>query len=253
MIRVTTKSATERSAPEFQKIEVVRVPDGEANRLVYVIDDDRSVRTMISRMIGALDDEPVTFTSYPFGSATDFLESLATLKPGCILLDLRMPDIDGFAVMAELRRRDINWPVIVLTGASEVQTAVQAMKLGAVEFLEKPVRLDPLLDTLRTATALLDERLSSGERHRVARHRIDQLSAREREVLDGLIAGQSNKELAHSLGIGLRTVEMHRGNMMDRLRVENLAEALTLAMDAGVEPAQADGEWPPNRQGRKSA
>jgi FixJ family two-component response regulator len=191
---------------------------------------------MISRMIGALDDEPVTFEPYPFGSAKDFLESLPTLKPGCILLDLGMPDIDGFGVMKELKRRDIDWPVIVLTGASEVQIAVQAMKAGAVEFLEKPVRLDPLLETLHTATALLDERLSSGERHRAARSRIDQLSAREREVLDGLIAGQSNKELAQSLGIGLRTVEMHRGNMMDRLGVSSVAQVVALAIEAGLRP-----------------
>lgn len=219
--------------------------EGETSRTVYVIDDDRSVRTMISRMIGDLDDISPTFTPYPFGSATDFLETVETLKPGCVLLDLRMPDIDGFAVMAELRRRDIDWPVIVLTGASEVQIAVQAMKLGAVEFLEKPVRLDPLIETLQGAARLLDERLAAGERRRTARAKIDQLSAREREVLDGLITGQSNKELAQSLGIGLRTVEMHRGNMMDRLGASSVAQVVALAIEAGLRPPIEDAAKTP--------
>jgi two-component system response regulator FixJ len=215
------------------------VQDGQVEKhVVYVIDDDRSVRTMISRMIGAVDDEPVQFTPHPFASASDFLEALDTLKPGCILLDLRMPDIDGFGVMAELRRRDIDWPTIVLTGASEVQIAVQAMKLGAIEFLEKPVRLDPLVDTLRGAAALLRQRLETSDRRRAAKSKIDQLSPREHEVLGGLIAGQSNKELAQSLGIGLRTVEMHRGNMMDRLGVSSVAQVVALALEAGIRPRQ---------------
>lgn len=211
--------------------------EGEGKKqTVYVIDDDRAVRTMISRMVGALDEGPLAFEPYPFASAVDFLESADTLKPGCILLDLRMPVLDGFALMAELRRRDIDWPVVVLTGASEVPIAVQAMKAGAVEFLEKPVRLEPLMETLRTAATLLEERLTAGERRRIARAKIEQLSAREHEVLDGLIAGQSNKELAHSLGIGLRTVEMHRGNMMERLGVSSVAQVVALAMEAGLRP-----------------
>lgn len=213
------------------------MPEGEVRkRTVYVIDDDRAVRTMISRMIGALDEEALSFEPYPFASAVDFLDSADTLKPGCILLDLRMPVLDGFALMAELRRRDIDWPVVVLTGASEVPIAVQAMKAGAVEFLEKPVRLDPLMETLRTAATLLDERLAAGDRRRTARSRIDQLSAREHEVLGGLIAGQSNKELARTLGIGLRTVEMHRGNMMERLGVTSVAQVVALAIEAGLRP-----------------
>jgi two-component system response regulator FixJ len=130
--------------------------------------------------------------------------------------------------------------VVVLTGASEVPIAVQAMKAGAVEFLEKPVRLDPLMETLRMAAKLLGERQIAGERRRMARSKIDQLSAREHEVLDGLIAGQSNKELANSLGIGLRTVEMHRGNMMDRLGVSSVAQVVALAIEAGLRPPIED-------------
>jgi len=201
---------------------------------VYVIDDDSSLRTTISRMIAESPD----FSAHPFASAADFLDGLDGLKPGCILLDLRMPDMDGFTLMRLLRDRGVDWPVIVMTGGGDVPVAVQSMKLGAVEFLEKPIRLDPLLDTLERSAALLEERLQAGERHRQARARIDQLTTRELEVLQGLLAGQSNKELAQSLGISLRTVEMHRGNMMDRLGVASLAQAVALALEAGVRPPE---------------
>lgn len=210
-------------------------PSGQ-ERVVYVIDDDRLVRTTISQMIAAIDDPPGPYTSYPFGSAADFLDSAGSLRPGVVLLDLRMPGVDGFEVMARLRERDIDWPIVVMTGASEVPIAVQAMKMGAVEFIEKPVRLDPLIETLRNAAPLLDERLASGDRRRGARAKIDQLSQREFEVLSGLIEGCSNKELANQLGIGLRTVEMHRGNMMDRLGASSLAQVVALAIEAGLQP-----------------
>jgi two-component system, LuxR family, response regulator FixJ len=210
------------------------VPDPHFEHTVYVIDDDREVRTMISRMLGSFDG----FRAHPFVSAADFLEQAGTLKPGCILLDLRMPDIDGFAVLERLRTMDLVWPAIVLTGAGDVSGAVQAMKLGAVEFLEKPVRLDTLETSLTAAARLLDERLADSERRRQARNKVEQLSAREQEVLQGLMAGQSNKELARSLGIGLRTVEMHRGHMMERLGASSVAQAVAMAIDAGLRPPE---------------
>ena len=203
-----------------------------AKPVTYVVDDDRTIRTLVSQMLSSEDLGP-----HPFGSAADFLESLPMLKPGVILLDLRMPEMDGFAFMEELARRDVDWPVIMLTGAGDIAVAVQAMKLGAAEFLEKPVRLDALLDAVDSARAKLGERLAAGERRRQARDRIGALTGREQEVLRGLMAGQSNKELAHSLGIGLRTVEMHRGNMMDRLGATSVAQAVALAIEAGVQPA----------------
>jgi two-component system response regulator FixJ len=147
--------------------------------------------------------------------------------------------MDGFHVMAELNKREIDWPVIVMTGHGEVPVAVRAMKLGAIDFIEKPFSEDALLACFANAFALLDERESSGRKKRAARDRVAQLTARESDVLRGLLAGESNKQLAARLGISLRTVEMHRGNMMDRLEVSSLAEALTLALDAGLEPAPA--------------
>jgi FixJ family two-component response regulator len=176
-------------------------------------------------------------TSHPFASGSDFLAALPDLAPGCILLDVRMPDMDGLAVMADLARREVDWPVVFMTGHGEVPVAVEAMKLGAIDFLQKPFSEEALLGCFQRGFERLDERGESVRRRAAARGRVEQLTAREREVLNGLLAGLSNKLIADRLGISLRTVEMHRGNMMDRLGVDNLAEALTLAMEAGLAPA----------------
>src|SRR3954447_1151919 len=185
-------------------------------------------------MLGAAD-----IRSHPFGSGLDFLEALPDLEPGCILLDLRMPQMDGFQVMGALAERKIDWPVIVMTGHGEVPVAVRAMKLGAVDFIEKPFSEQALLACFAQAFGLLRDREALGRRRRQAHDRAALLSVREREVLQSLLAGQSNREIANSLGISLRTVEMHRGNMMDRLHASSLAEALTIALEAGVAPAVA--------------
>ena len=198
---------------------------------VYVVDDDREVRRSLSFLLGTADVQ-----SRPFGSGLDFLDALGDLKPGCILLDIRMPEVDGFHVMGELAQRQIEWPVIVMTGHGEVSVAVRAMKLGAVDFIEKPFEEDVLLSSLERAFELLKDRGEAAERRQQAQERVDALTGREREVLQGLMAGMANKVLARRLDISLRTVEMHRANMMDRLGVHSLAEALTLAVQAGVEP-----------------
>jgi two-component system response regulator FixJ len=201
---------------------------------VYVIDDDRDVRRSLSFMLGAAD-----IRSHPFGSGLDFLDALPDLEPGCVLLDLRMPHMDGFQVMEALAERNIDWPVVVMTGHGEVPVAVRAMKMGAVDFIEKPFSEQALLNCFGQAFALLKDREEAGRRRRDAHERAASLTAREKEVLQSLLAGQSNKEIALSLGISLRTVEMHRGNMMDRLHASSLAEALTIALEAGVAPAVA--------------
>ena len=199
------------------------------SQYVYVVDDDRDVRRSISFMLGAAD-----INAYPFGGGSDFIEALPDLQPGCILLDLRMPQIDGFQVMAELGRRNIAWPVIVMTGHGAVSVAVRAMKVGAVDFLEKPFSEEALLTCLVQGFETLQEREKAAQRKREAEQRIALLTGRESEVLSGLLSGESNKAIAQRLGLSLRTVEMHRGNMMDRLQVASLAEALTLAIEAGL-------------------
>jgi two-component system response regulator FixJ len=138
--------------------------------------------------------------------------------------------------MAELARKRVEWPVIVMTGHGEVSVAVRAMKLGAVDFIEKPFEEAILLSSLDRAFTLLKDRGETAERKQIAEDKVNSLTTREREVLQGLMAGLPNKLLARHLGISLRTVEMHRANMMDRLGVGSLAEALTLAVQAGVDP-----------------
>ena len=199
-----------------------------------MVDDDRNVRLMLSYMLGDAD-----LQSRPFASGADFLSALPDLQAGCILLDVRMPDMDGLAVMAELARRSVDWPVVFMTGHGEVPMAVEAMKLGAIDFLQKPFSEEALLACFERGFAMLEQRSAAAGRRAVAKARIEQLTAREREVLQGLLAGLSNKLIADRLGISLRTVEMHRGNMMDRLGVDNLAEALTLAMEGGLTLVEA--------------
>ena len=203
------------------------------SRHVYVVDDDRDVRCSISFMLSA-----AGIQSRPFGSGADLLASLPELQPGCILLDIRMPDMDGFQIMAELAAKSVDWPVIVMTGHGEVPIAVRAMKAGAVDFLEKPFEEEVLIGSLDRAFQLLKDRGEKAGRKRQAQQRVAVLTAREYEVLRGLMAGMPNKMLARRLDISLRTVEMHRANMMDRLGVSSLAEALTLGVQASVEPLE---------------
>ncbi len=202
---------------------------------VHVVDDDRDVRCSISFMLGS-----AKLQSRPFGSASDFLDSLDDLAPGAILLDVRMPERDGFEVLAELERRGVEWPVVVMTGHGEVSIAVRAMKAGAVDFIEKPFDEGVLFSSLERAFGFLKDRGEAAERQRAARRRVEQLTTREHEVLRGLLGGLPNKLIARHLGISLRTVEMHRANMMDRLGVASLAEALTLAVQAELEPLGRD-------------
>ena len=198
-----------------------------------MVDDDRDVRCSISFMLGASN-----LQSRPFASGADFLESLPDLDPGCVLLDIRMPEQDGFQVMAQLAEKGTDWPVIVMTGHGEVSMAVRAMKLGAIDFIEKPFEEGVLLESLNQAFEVLRDRSEKEGRKRAASQRIALLTARENEVLRGLLAGLQNKVLARRLGISLRTVEMHRANMMERLQVGSLAEALTLAVLADMPPLE---------------
>lgn len=198
---------------------------------VYIVDDDRDVRSSISFMLGT-----DGMRTRAFASGHDFIDSLDHLEAGCVLLDIRMPDMDGVEVLAELRKRSIEWPVVMMTGHGEVALAVQTMKLGAIDFLEKPFEEENLRASLARAFALIEQNQSQADRKREAASRIAALTARERDVLQGLLAGFSNKVIAHHLGISLRTAEMHRANMMQRLGTKSLAEALQLGSDAGVEP-----------------
>lgn len=182
----------------------------------------------------------------PFANGLDFVDSLDHLEPGCVLLDVRMPEMDGVGVLEELGKREIDWPVIIMTGHGEISLAVQTMRMGAIDFLEKPFEDELLQTCLSRAARLLEKDMEPSSRKREARGRVDALTDREREVLDGLLGGLSNRQIAERLEISLRTAEMHRGNMMQRLGVKGLAEALRVVTEAGMERQSRNFVTPQN-------
>ncbi|OSJ30371.1 hypothetical protein BSZ19_24450 [Bradyrhizobium japonicum] len=192
-----------------------------AERLIYVIDDDPAIRRSLERLLDA-----VGFQVASYATPKAFLDVAGSLVGGCVLLDLRMPEMDGFEVHARLRLINPDLPVIVVTAQGDVQTAVRAMKAGAVDFIEKPYSDDALIAAIESALKTGAE----GRADDIARAAalINTLSPRERQVLDALVAGKQNKVIAFDLGISVRTVEVHRSRMMDRLRVHQFAEAVRL-------------------------
>jgi two-component system response regulator FixJ len=177
----------------------------------------------------------------PFASAADFLDELPHLRPGCLIVDIRMPDIDGIALLSEAAARGVSWPAIVVTGHAEVPTAVAAMKLGALDFLEKPFSYTALMSALEHAFDLLerepDSRLSAAVAESVAG-----LSKRERQIFRGILAGLANKEMALRLDLSHRTVEMHRLKMMRRLGVRKATDLFALAAAAGIRAGDFPGD-----------
>jgi two-component system response regulator FixJ len=192
------------------------------DRIVYVVDDDGMLRRSLERLLTA-----ASFLTVPLASAYELLDAAPTLSQGCILLDLQLPEMNGLELQAKLHEMGIRLPVIMMTGRSDVQTAVQAMKGGAVDFIEKPCDDRRLIETLESAFARV---MRTGPMRQVndAARRIAALSRRERQVLDALISGESNKLIAHRLGISVRTVEMHRARMLERLDASSSAEAVAL-------------------------
>jgi two-component system response regulator FixJ len=197
-------------------------------RFVYVVDDDPAIRRSLERLLDA-----VGFRVTTYATPTAFLGVAEDLAMGCVLLDLRMPDMDGFEVQARLLLLNPDLPVIVITAQGDVQTAVRAMKAGAVDFIEKPYGDDALIAAIESA---LDTGASKGRAADIAAAAvlIDTLSPREREVLDALVVGQPNKVIAFRLGISVRTVEIHRSRMMDRLGVRQLGQAVRISVLASL-------------------
>jgi len=195
---------------------------------VYVVDDDPAIRRSLERLLDA-----VGFRVASYATPTAFLGVAADLAIGCVLLDLRMPEMDGFEVQARLLQLNPDLPVIMITALGDVKTAVKAMKSGAIDFIEKPYSDDALIAALESA---LKTGAVKGRADDIAAAAllIDTLSPREREVLEGLVAGQPNKVIAYSLGISARTVEVHRSRMMDRLGVRQLGQAVRLSVLASL-------------------
>lgn len=200
--------------------------------LVHIVDDDAQVRAATSYLLSSKG-----YTTEIYASGSEFLRD-ADLERGCILLDLRMPGMDGLEVQEELVSRGVLLPVVVISGHGDVGTAVKAMKLGAVDFLEKPYREEDLTAAVERALSLSGKRSDRRQSEITAAARLQELSPREVQVLQGLLGGLSNKEIARRLDLSPRTVEMHRANLMASLAVESLSEAIRLALDGNLTPLE---------------
>lgn len=194
-----------------------------ASNVVHLIDDDEDVRRAVSFLLGT-----AGLAVKVYESADSFLkQDLETLQ-GCIVSDVRMPGIDGLELLRRLSARGVRVPVVIMTGHADVPMAVAAMKAGASDFIEKPFSDETLLSALRLAVESRPE-TTSGDRTD-ATTRLKSLSLREKQVLDGLLAGQANKAIAFDLGLSPRTVEVHRANVMTKMGVSSLSSLVRIAL-----------------------
>ncbi|AZO43288.1 response regulator transcription factor FixJ [Mesorhizobium sp. M7D.F.Ca.US.005.01.1.1] len=201
------------------------------NDVVHVVDDDVDVRKSLGFLLGTAD-----FAVRLHESATAFLSTATGQIDGCIVTDVRMPGIDGIEFLRQLRMRSHTLPVIVMTGHADVALAVQAMKEGASDFIEKPFDDQVLIDAIRSA---LDNRDQVGATHPQSAEihaRLATLSERERQVLDGLVSGLPNKTIAYDLGISPRTVEIHRANVMSKMAASSLSHLVRMALIVESKP-----------------
>jgi two-component system response regulator FixJ len=196
-------------------------------QIVHLVDDDASVRRSVGFML-----KTSGFQVQTYESGTELLKNSAQLELGCILLDIRMPGMDGLEVQQALQEKGVGLPVIIMTGHGDVGLAVKAMKAGAVDFIEKPFEKDALFSSLSEGFHRLSQKGVTGERRKDAEVKLQALTARERDVLEGLAQGLPNKTIAYDLGISPRTVEIHRANVMSKLGVRSLSEALRIAFAA---------------------
>ena len=196
---------------------------------IYIVDDDPDVRKSLHFRLSTC-----RLSVWPFSTAADFLENLPFLKPAPILLDVRMADMDGLQLLAILKERAVSWPVVILTAHGDVGVAVRAIKLGAIEFLEKPFAPEDLDRAIEQAFAILEQserlHITRGQAH----DRFGLLTGRETLTMAILMEGAQNKEVAHRLCLSVRTIEMHRSNALSKLNVKSIAEVVQLASLAGL-------------------
>jgi two-component system, LuxR family, response regulator FixJ len=196
---------------------------------VYVIDDDEAMRDSLNFMLGAAD-----FHVTSFESAQKFLDAISTVDFGCVVSDVRMPGIDGIELLKRLKASRSVLPVVIMTGHGDVPLAVEAMKLGAVDFLEKPFEDERIIGMIDVALRQAESNAQGEAMTSDIASRIASLSPRERQVMDGLIAGLSNKLIARDYDISPRTIEVYRANVMTKMQAGSLSELVRLAIRAGV-------------------
>jgi two-component system response regulator FixJ len=194
---------------------------------IHVIDDDAAVRDSLAFLL-----DVQGFSSQIHESAVEFLDGIASYSLDCIVTDIRMPDMTGLELVEKLKELGFACPVIVITGHGDVPLAVEAMKAGVVDFIEKPFSDDVFLDAIRSA--LEKAQLDPDNARSDALERLTSLTPRERDVLVGVVAGKANKVIAHDLGISPRTVEIYRANLMSKTSARSVAELMRIAVAAGL-------------------
>ena len=195
--------------------------------IVHVIDDDEAMRESLSFLLGAVGIEVQTYES-----AEAFLK--VAPAAGCVITDVRMPGLSGIELLRRLRELKLGIPVVVITGHGDVPLAVEAMKIGAADFLEKPFDDEALLASVRSALNQLDQDQKRQSERSDIEIRLASLSNRERDVLEGLVAGHANKQIAYDLGISPRTIEIYRANLMTKMQAGSLSDLVRMALIAGI-------------------
>jgi two-component system response regulator FixJ len=197
--------------------------------LIYVVDDDEAMRDSLAFLLGSSG-----FEVKCFDSAVSFLEALPNLDVTCVVTDVRMPEVDGIELMRRLKASGRRWPVIVMTGHGDVPLAVEAMKLGAFDFLEKPFEDEVLMSTIKSAIQQNHATAEAEDDMKDVVVRIESLTPRERQVMERLVAGQANKVIGRDLGVSPRTVEIYRANVMTKMQASSISELVRLAIRGGM-------------------
>jgi two-component system response regulator FixJ len=192
---------------------------------VHIIDDDQALRESLAFLLRAAQLEVRSFDS-----AKTFLDALPDASLGCVITDIRMPDMSGIELLRRLKELKIGVPVIVITGHGDIALAVEAMKIGAADFFEKPFNDDQLVASVRAALQQQQGQTKRDAERAEIEHRISTLSAREKNVLAGLIEGRANKQIAFDLGISPRTVEIYRANLMNKMQADSLSDLVRMAL-----------------------
>jgi two-component system response regulator FixJ len=196
-----------------------------AARAVHIIDDDQALRESLAFLLRTHQLEVRSFDS-----AKTFLDALPEASVGSVITDKRMPGMSGVDLLRRLKELKIGVPVIVITGHGDVSLAVEAMKIGAADFFEKPFSDDQLVASVRAALQQRQDQTKRGAERTEIEHRISKLSAREKDVLAGLIEGRANKQIAFDLGISPRTVEIYRANLMNKMQADSLSDLVRMAL-----------------------